>query len=373
MSYSPEVPESADDRVLARRRAFGQRLRDLRKQAGLTQAAIATATGLSRPYYTQVELGNENISLDNQFALADALGVEIGALFPDPQPATVTPPQPSTQRDILSKSLAGAPYSENALAELIAGEAMRELSDFARAMVPTGRSRSDENSLASEAEDLRRLLYYAQDALAKSVVAMFTRGATWEQIADIFEVDQQTAQTDWGSAVTEFATYYRGQVRRFALGGRPPGEEFGPAEDRVARLEKWLAEQRRRGEYDPGVHAVAERVRPMSMLVESMFLSTLRDAVRDEFIGPPAELMLQITLRAAELDEAIAACERTSDASKSWAAAARHRAYARELAAELPAETVAPYLDRLNATPALPIWPFDPDGQPNPAWKESTS
>ncbi|WP_189243672.1 helix-turn-helix domain-containing protein [Planobispora rosea] len=85
MRYRAVVPRSPidphADAVVLRRQAFGRRLRALREEAKLTQAAVAAAAGLDRSFYVGVEAGKRNISLDNVFAIADALGVPVEALF----------------------------------------------------------------------------------------------------------------------------------------------------------------------------------------------------------------------------------------------------------------------------------------------------
>lgn len=73
-----------DEAVTERRRAFGQRLRELRTQAGLKQSEVAEAAGFgSLPFYGDIERGKRNVSLDNVFAIADALGIDVAELFAD--------------------------------------------------------------------------------------------------------------------------------------------------------------------------------------------------------------------------------------------------------------------------------------------------
>jgi transcriptional regulator with XRE-family HTH domain len=76
------VPESeADLEVSDRRAVVGRRMRDLRKRAGMSQAAVAQAAGLSRPFYLRVEAGRRTLSLDNLFAIANALTVDVREFF----------------------------------------------------------------------------------------------------------------------------------------------------------------------------------------------------------------------------------------------------------------------------------------------------
>lgn len=54
---------------------FGERLRQLRKELGLSQEALAYKAGLDRSYVGAVERGECNISLINICILADTLSV----------------------------------------------------------------------------------------------------------------------------------------------------------------------------------------------------------------------------------------------------------------------------------------------------------
>ena len=69
------------DLAITRRHAFGRRVRALRTADDVSQEALAERAGLHRTYVSSVERGERNISLNNIYALADALGVEVSALF----------------------------------------------------------------------------------------------------------------------------------------------------------------------------------------------------------------------------------------------------------------------------------------------------
>jgi transcriptional regulator with XRE-family HTH domain len=63
------------------KRTFGARMRALRKARGLSQEALAFASGLDRSYLGAIERGEKNVSLINIRRIADALGVGAGDLF----------------------------------------------------------------------------------------------------------------------------------------------------------------------------------------------------------------------------------------------------------------------------------------------------
>lgn len=63
------------------RRKFGDRVRVLRAEAGLTQERLAELAHLDRSYLANVEGGGRNPTLDVMHRLAVALKVDIRDLF----------------------------------------------------------------------------------------------------------------------------------------------------------------------------------------------------------------------------------------------------------------------------------------------------
>jgi transcriptional regulator with XRE-family HTH domain len=66
-------------------RDFGERVRFLRKAAGLTQEELAERSKLHPTYIGQVERGERNLSLTCIEKLATGLGIEIKELFVFPE------------------------------------------------------------------------------------------------------------------------------------------------------------------------------------------------------------------------------------------------------------------------------------------------
>lgn len=63
------------------KRHFGERVRELRKQKGLSQEMLALASNLDRTYIGGVERGERNISLINIYKIAHALNVAVKDIF----------------------------------------------------------------------------------------------------------------------------------------------------------------------------------------------------------------------------------------------------------------------------------------------------
>ncbi|MCD2461996.1 helix-turn-helix domain-containing protein [Streptomyces sp. MBT42] len=70
------LPES----VLRRRAALGQRLRELRTEAGLSQDQLADRIGMERRSIQRYESGERDPRYTELLLIADALGVPVAAL-----------------------------------------------------------------------------------------------------------------------------------------------------------------------------------------------------------------------------------------------------------------------------------------------------
>jgi transcriptional regulator with XRE-family HTH domain len=63
------------------RKYFGDRVKELRLDSGMSQEAFADKCGFARSYMSRIERGKANPSLDAVEVLADALCVEVKVLF----------------------------------------------------------------------------------------------------------------------------------------------------------------------------------------------------------------------------------------------------------------------------------------------------
>lgn len=66
--------------------AIGSRIRELREEAGCSQEQFAVDAGLDRAYYGGIERGERNVAALNLIAIAKALNVTVGDLFPSEKP-----------------------------------------------------------------------------------------------------------------------------------------------------------------------------------------------------------------------------------------------------------------------------------------------
>ena len=61
--------------------AFGKRIKELRKQTGLSQEKFASKIGMDRTYYASIESGKRNVSLKNIEKIASGFDISISQLF----------------------------------------------------------------------------------------------------------------------------------------------------------------------------------------------------------------------------------------------------------------------------------------------------
>jgi len=62
----------------------GERIRELRKEIGISQEALANKAEIDRTYVTDVENGRRNISIENLDKLVNALDVQFKDFFNAP-------------------------------------------------------------------------------------------------------------------------------------------------------------------------------------------------------------------------------------------------------------------------------------------------
>jgi transcriptional regulator with XRE-family HTH domain len=65
------------------RQAFGDNLRKIRKEKGLTQEELAFQCELDRSYISLVERGKLSISIVTMKKMADVLGIKVRDLIPE--------------------------------------------------------------------------------------------------------------------------------------------------------------------------------------------------------------------------------------------------------------------------------------------------
>ena len=55
--------------------AFGEKVRHVRKEKGLSQEALADLAGIDRRYMGHIERGDQNVTLTKIYQIADALEI----------------------------------------------------------------------------------------------------------------------------------------------------------------------------------------------------------------------------------------------------------------------------------------------------------
>ena len=68
-------------KIEALKALFGRRIKARRRVLGMTQYGLHTATGITTSFLSAVENGQANCSLNSAFAIAQALGLELGSML----------------------------------------------------------------------------------------------------------------------------------------------------------------------------------------------------------------------------------------------------------------------------------------------------
>jgi transcriptional regulator with XRE-family HTH domain len=73
--------------------AFGNAIRAIRKEQGISQEAFALKCSLDRSYYGAVERGERNVSLTNIVRIAEALDTPLATIFASAEAASPAQPK----------------------------------------------------------------------------------------------------------------------------------------------------------------------------------------------------------------------------------------------------------------------------------------
>lgn len=216
----------------------------------------------------------------------------------------------------------GAPYTSRAMAHLELGVAAREVSDFARALVPTGpRPRGVYGGVVLS--DARRIAELAARVLAAAVVLEREDGTTWQEIADVLEVTRSSAHKRWAPAVAR----RQGQSGNDGIAG-------GEVAMLVAELDAWAVRHREHLDPVPGERPLSAALEQMDPAQELQHLSRQRSrlwAEHGEAGAPDPVALVPLVEREAVLEEALATTGAPEHRDQRRAAAARARAYAAQL------------------------------------------
>jgi transcriptional regulator with XRE-family HTH domain len=187
-------------------RATGQRIKELRRQAGMSQNDLAAAMGRSESWVSQVERGVQPVErLSILQALADSLGVSVREVRPDaavPEEAQQSPQPVSNDLDGLRVALTGHPALES-LFEVAQGGPTETVANF-RAQVEKAWELAHASSYAALSDKLSALLPSIEAAVrqapASERVELHALRARAYQVAAASFVRQDEADAAWVAA-----------------------------------------------------------------------------------------------------------------------------------------------------------------------------
>lgn len=83
------MPAKLDAKTLRVAKAVGERVRELRLEADVSQERLAEKIGMTRGNYARIEAGLTNVTIDTLLRIAAGLGVEMSIGF-EPRGSTRT-------------------------------------------------------------------------------------------------------------------------------------------------------------------------------------------------------------------------------------------------------------------------------------------
>jgi hypothetical protein len=162
-----------------------------------------------------------------------------------------------------------AGYGREAQARVALSVAAREVSDFARGLVPA----DDRGSGAGEiVERAAQLVDDARSVLERAVVYEREQGASWQTIGAALGISRQTAHERFAEAERHWQDALRRPYAEAGPGGwqalrLPEGAE--DPERWGKQLDSWVIRHRERADLDTGEHPVSGRQRPQSLVQSS--------------------------------------------------------------------------------------------------------
>ncbi len=230
---------------------------------------------------------------------------------------------------------ADSPYAADTLARLALSVAARQLTDFARGLVPiSADGAAPDGALFADA---LRLLSLAERVVEWTAVYERLAGTGWPVLGEVLGVTKQSAHERYAEAEKRF---------RKALAEPETTNEFGAPYNRLpagaddpeywaAELDRWVVHHREPHDVDHGEHPVSAGLRRMDPFVELMELDRQVRALMAEYAPLPLDRLAAIYERQAvlydRLDDAVAAAGSGRGAAHNREAAATCRARAAQL------------------------------------------
>lgn len=233
--------------------------------------------------------------------------------------------------DVWPEPVEGAPLTARAAAELALAAAVREVSDFARSLVPAGSVRVPYSGRL--VSDARQLTALAGRALAAAIVVERIDGTPWPAIAEAAGDEPRAARARWEPVVERWDV----DAEQAAVPGPDDADDPPrPLEAAVAELDAWVVHHREPAEPATGEHPVTDALDRMDPFHELLHLAAVRRRLAAQHGGsaPPAQL-LALVERETVLEDHLASTADPADRPDHERAASR----ARTMAAHLRART----------------------------------